>query len=209
MKKIFSKTHLVIITLVFSAGLLYSQQSVDLPKAQLEQKGFYFRAGAAPAFGNTEIDGLDNLSSFQSYGLFFNLRPGFRFSNNFGAHALISGSRMLVKQNNIDINLEDYIIASVGGGLMLFFGQGYSYFMPEVMATEVTALINNTSYSSEMGLGVNLSAGHDIILGKNFGLGIMMFIHFSTVKHEFLSVTVPGDISNFYWGTDLSLRFGK
>jgi len=77
------------------------------------------------------------------------------------------------------------------------------------MALEASATINEASEKTERGLGVNLAAGHDISLGKDLGLGLKMYMHFNSLKHEFFSVTEPGDVTNFFWGAEMSLRFGK
>jgi len=113
------------------------------------------------------------------------------------------------KDDSQDYTIDKFNLTGLGGGFTLYFGKGYSYFIPEILVNEVSTSINDISGNSTTGLGVNLYAGHDISPGKSLGLGIMGFMHYSSLKLEFVNPTDPPDLTNFYYGAEISLRFGK
>ena len=181
------------------------QQTVELSEEQVQQRGYYIRLGVAPAFGYSEFE---DSFEYSEYGVFINFRPGYRFSKNIGMHAIITGMLAEGKTDDTDYSVDKFVLAGVGGGFTLYFGKGYSYIIPEIMANGLTTIINDVEWSSNLGLGINLYAGHDINLGKNLGLGIMGFLHYSTVDLELSGDDLLG-VTNVYYGAELSLRFGK
>lgn len=181
------------------------QQTVELSEEQFHQRGYYFRVGVAPTFGYSEFE---NSFEYSEYGLFFNLRAGYRFSSKIGAHAILTGMLAEGKTDDTDYSVDKFTLAGVGGGFILYFGKGYSYIIPEIMATGISTTINDVEWDSNLGLGVNIYAGHDINFRKDLGLGIMGFLHYSTVDLELSSGDLLG-VVNVYYGAEISLRFGK
>jgi len=182
------------------------QQTVELSEEQIHQKGFYVRAGVAPAFGYSDFV---DFFEYSAYGFFFNVRPGYRFSKKLGMHAIISGMIAEGKDDNTNYNIDKFNLSGIGGGFTLYFGKGYSYIIPEILASQISTTINDVKGNSTIGVGVNLYGGHDISLGKDLGLGLMLFFHYSNVELEMLSPSEPPGVENFYYGAEISLRFGK
>ncbi|MEA1897530.1 MAG: hypothetical protein U9N53_07685 [Bacteroidota bacterium] len=182
-----------------------AQQTVELSEEQFHQKGYYVRIGAAPTFGYSDFE---DSFEYSEYGFFFNLRGGYRFSSKIGAHAIFSWMLAEGKTDNTAYDVDKFNMIGVGGGFTFYFGKGYSYIIPEIMANEISTTINDVDWTSTLGLGINLYAGHDINLGKGLGLGIMGFVHYSTVDLELSGNDLLG-VTNFYYGAEISLRFGK
>lgn len=206
MKKKLIFTGLLFFVFIISGIQTLGQQTVDLPKDVLEQKGYYIRAGLAPAFGYSDFE---DSFEFSAYGFFFNFRAGYRLSKKIGAHAIFSWMLAEGKTDDSFTTVDKFNMTGIGGGFTLYFGKGYSYFIPEIMLSNINTTINDVEWDSNPGLGINLYGGHDINFGKDLGLGLMVFLHYSTVD---LELSGPDDllgVTNIYYGMEISLRFGK
>jgi hypothetical protein len=205
MKKKLFFTSLLFFVFIISGIQTLGQQTVDLPEEQLQQKGYYVRAGVAPAFGNSDFEDFE----YSSYGFFFNFRAGYRFSNKIGAHAIFSWMLAEGKTDDSFTTVDKFNLTGVGGGFTFYFGKGYSYLIPEIMLSNINTTIYDVEWDSNPGLGINLYGGHDINFGKDMGLGLMGFVYYSTVD---LVLSGPDEllgVTNVYYGVEISLRFGK
>ena len=203
MRNLIKKLSLYLFFLSIVATPIFAQQKVEMPKDEMEQKGFYIRAGAGIASGTASFS---NLFDYSASGILITLRAGQRFSKRVGIHAAVSGLMGLTKNSNLSYKVDQFTLAGIGGGATFYYGKGYTYIIPEIMLNEISATINGSDGNSSLGVGFNLYGGHDINLGKDFGLGLMVFIHYSSLTYEFAN---PADVENVFYGFEVSLRFGK
>ncbi len=194
----------LILLFSFTNSPVRAQKKVDLGGTTIEQSGMYFRLNLGFGSGSSTYGDVFKLSGG---GLTFGGRIGYRASGKIGIHGLLSGmSFTRITSDNIYYSADGLAFTSLGGGLSIYFGKGYSYFMPEIVYT-MTGLTNGGNVgTTQGGFGFNLLGGYDFNIARKMGLGMNGIFHYGSMKDQGDN---PPTVKNIYYGIEITLRFGK
>lgn len=93
-----------------------------------------------------------------------------------------------------------------GGGLSLYLDSINAYISGDVGVAKTQITVNNTQYSSDSGIGVNLQIGKEWWVSANWGLGAALFFHYSSMNDVALGNVVP-KITNTVIGLAFSATY--
>ena len=187
--------------LMFSfCSSVFSQQQVDLSSASASYSGGFFQINAGISPGNITYESV----GYEVPALNFEFEVGKRVNRAFAPYFAM-GFQMLPKETN---SFDSFLQMGMKLGSKFYLKNPNFYLAPEI-GLDVLGFEKEgrEDYPSDnMGMVLALKSGRDWHVAGKFFAGFQLFLSYVSTNN---SDTDYGKATGFFYGVNLSLKFGK